>query len=422
MSFRREMLQFLRSRLGADAPPLRLAFWDGESFDFGAAPKVTITLGAPHLLGKLLRGNFNGLAKAYIEGDIIVEGPIDEVTRTGIALAERLEGSPTLRFFSRLAATVRSFRSGEASAIRYHYDASNEFYALWLDERMIYSCAYFRTGTEDIDTAQAQKLEHICRKLLLQPGERLLDVGCGWGGLLHWAAQQHHVSGVGVTLSERQYDYARKRLVDSEIEIRLQNYRDLSNAVFDKVVSVGMYEHVGTRNLPAYFRKMAALLRPGGAFLNQGIVTTDPRGGAKGPAGGGFIDRYVFPGGAVSHLSRLIFEIADAGLEVVDVEDLRPHYYRTLMDWSHRLEARREEAIATAGLERYRIWRVYLAGMAHAFDRGWLSVVQVLAYKPTKPGTAYRPWTREHHYSGDANPPRVGEADCRISLGEASDG
>jgi cyclopropane-fatty-acyl-phospholipid synthase len=406
MLFRRETLHFLRSRLAQDAPPLRLVFWDGESFDFAPTPKITITLGAPRLLGALLWGNFEELARAYIAGDIAVEGPIDEVTRTGIALAERLERSPALRALSRLAAIIRRARSPskEASDIRYHYDASNEFYRLWLDERMIYSCAYFRTGTEDIDTAQAQKLEHICRKLLLRPGERLLDVGCGWGGLLHWAAQQHHVTGVGVTLSERQYDYARERLADSEIEIKLQNYRDLKGAIFDKVVSVGMYEHVGTRNLPAYFGKMAGLLRPGGAFLNQGIVTTDPRGGAKGSAGGGFIDKYVFPGGAASHLSRIIFEIADAGLEVVDVEDLRPHYVCTLMNWSRRLEVHREEAIRAAGLERYRVWRVYLSGMAQAFDRGWLSVVQVLAYKPTERGLAPRPWTREHQYNGDPSP------------------
>ena len=384
MSLRRETLQFLCSRLASDPLSLRIIFWDGDSFDFTPDPKVAITLRSPQLLKALLCGNFDELARAYIGGDIIVDGPIEEVVHTGIALAERLERTPALHYLTRLPAIIRRrrSRSAETSNVRYHYDASNEFYRLWLDKRMIYSCAYFRTGAEDIDTAQAQKLEHICRKLLLKPGERLLDIGCGWGGLLHWAAQQHQVTGLGVTLSERQYDYACKWLADGNIEIRLQDYRDISEVVLDKIVSIGMYEHVGTPKLSGYFQKIASLLRPGGAFLIQGIVT---------PAGGGFIDKYVFPGGAVSHLSRVIFEIAAAGLEVVDVEDLRPHYALTLTHWSRRLEARSEEAIQSAGAERYRIWRVYLAGMAEAFDRGWLSVAQVLAYKPTKDGLACRP-------------------------------
>jgi cyclopropane-fatty-acyl-phospholipid synthase len=401
MSFRRETLRFLCSRLApaAELPPLRLVFWDGESFDVAPQPKVTMTLGSPRLLGALIRGDFNELAKAYLGGDIAVEGPIDEVAQTGIALAERLDRSPTLRGLRRVAAMLRlgRRRPDDDSLTRYRYDASNEFYRLWLDERMIYSCAYFRSGTEDIDTAQAQKLEHICRKLLLQPGERLLDVGCGWGGLLQWAAERRRVSGLGVTLSERQWFYARERLADKRIEIRLQSYRDLREAGFDKVVSVDMYEHVGSRNLPAYFQKMAGLLRPGGAFLNQGIVTVD-LGGAQGAGRRDFLETYLFPGGAVSPLSRVILEIADAGLEVLDVEDLRPHYVRTLASWSERLEAHREEAIRTGGLERYRLWRLYLAGMAQAFERGWLSVVQILAYKPGEKGLAPRPWTRDYQY------------------------
>ena len=275
MFLRRETLQFLSSRFASDPPSLRVTFWDGDSFDFAAEPKVAITLRSPRLLKALLSGDFNELARAYIGGDIVVDGPIEEVVHTGIALAERLERTPALHFSTRLPAIIARLRArrADASNVRYHYDASNEFYQLWLDKRMIYSCAYFRTGAEDIDTAQAQKLDHICRKLLLKPGDRLLDIGCGWGGLLYWAARQHNVIGLGVTLNERQYDYASKRLADSNFEIRLQNYRDVSGAVFDKIVSIGMYEHVGTRNLPAYFQKIASLLRLGGAFLNQGIVS-----------------------------------------------------------------------------------------------------------------------------------------------------
>ena len=202
----------------------------------------------------------------------------------------------------------------------------------------------------------------------------------------------------------------RSGLPTAILKFELQNYRDVSGAVFDKIVSIGMYEHVGTRNLPAYFQKIASLLRPGGAFLNQGIVSTDPRGKSNGPAGGGFIDKYVSQAAPFRICRGSSSKPPPLALEVVDVEDLRPHYARTLTNWSRRLEAHSEEAIQAAGVERYRIWRVYLAGMAEAFDRGWLSVAQVLAYKPMKDGLASRPWTREHQYDGDMNPPFAGSA------------
>lgn len=224
-------------------------------------------------------------------------------------------------------------------------------------------------------------------------------------------------TGLGVTLSERQHSYACEQIaargLAGKVEIRLQDYRDLDgDASFDKIVSVGMYEHVGLRNLPLYFRSISRLLRPGGALLNHGIVSAYPRRGMQQETPfGGFIDRYVFPGGAVAHLSRTIFEIAEAGLELADVEDLRPHYARTLLHWSRRLESRQEEAILAAGAERYRIWRVYLASMAHAFDQGWLSVAQALAYKPTETGPAPRPWTRDYQYVGKIHAPCAGHLD-----------
>jgi cyclopropane-fatty-acyl-phospholipid synthase len=418
MSLRQRALGYLRSRLAGDPLPLRLIFWDGDCFEFGKSPQVTITLGSPDLLKLLLRGDFAALGDAYAEGRLGVEGRAEDVVRTGIALAQRLGKSRLLRPLSKVVSSIpfRHSRRKDAADISYHYDVSNEFYRLWLDERMIYSCAYFRTGEEDIHQAQRQKLEHICRKLMLKPGERLLDIGCGWGGLLHWAAEHHGATGVGITLSERQFTYAREKLaaarLSSKVEIRLADYRDFTEASsFDKIVSVGMYEHVGLRNLPLYFATAARLLRPGGAFLNHGIVATDPHGRARGPAGGEFIDRYVFPGGAVPHLSRCLIELGRAGLELVDAEDLRPHYSHTLLHWARRLEERRQEAIAAAGAPRTRIWLVYLAGMAHAFDRGWLSVAQVLSFKPMRNGVVRRPWTREYQYcAGDsaAAPPLAG--------------
>jgi cyclopropane-fatty-acyl-phospholipid synthase len=408
LSLRRHALAYLRSRLADDPPPLRLIFWDGECFDFAPAHAVTIKLRSPQILKALVRGDFARLGDAYVSGDLAAEGAIEDIVRTGIALAERLGKSPLLGRLYPLSQFLPRGRSRrkEAADISYHYDASNDFYRLWLDENMVYSCAYFRTGWEDIHTAQRQKLDHICRKLLLKPGERLLDVGCGWGGLLHWAARHYGVTGVGITLSERQCAYAREWLaadrLDDKIEIRLQNYRDLAGEEpFDKIVSVGMYEHVGLANLGSYFATVARLLRPGGAFLNQGIVTTDPAGGARGPAGGEFIDRYVFPGGALPNLPRTTLEFARASLELTDVEDLRPHYARTLQAWVRRLEDCRQKAIRAAGAKRYLIWRVYLAGMACAFDRGWLSVAQVLAFKPRDDGVVLRPWTRDYQYGDD---------------------
>jgi cyclopropane-fatty-acyl-phospholipid synthase len=407
MSLRSRVLHHLRSRLADDPLPVRLVFWDGERFDFSAKPRLTITLHSARLLRLLLAGNFAALGEAYVKGEIGVEGAIEDVLDVGIALAERLGKFSTLRRLGQLARAVprRHSRRQDKADIAYHYDVGNDFYRLWLDENMVYSCAYFCDGSEDIDRAQRQKLDHICRKLMLKPGDRLLDIGCGWGGLLYWAAQHYGVSGLGITLSERQCDYARERIAAGQlagkVEIRLADYRDLpGDEQFDKIVSVGMYEHVGLRNLPLYFATVQRLLRPGGAFLNHGIYATDPDGRARGPAGGEFINRYVFPGGAVPHLSRAIREIARAGLEFADAEDLRPHYARTLMHWTKRLEAHSDVAIRAAGERRYRIWRVYLAGMAQAFERGWLSIAQVLAFRPAQSGTAYRPWTRGYQYAG----------------------
>jgi cyclopropane-fatty-acyl-phospholipid synthase len=395
----------MRARFGNEAPPVRLVFPDADAFDFAPDPAVTITFHSAEPLKALLRGDFTRAADAYVAGRISVDGPIEMVLKVGIALAEKLGRSPALHGLARIAALLpaANSKSRDAANISHHYDVGNEFYRLWLDRRMVYSCAYFHSGNEDIHTAQEQKLDHLCRKLLLRPGERLLDIGCGWGGLLQWAARRYGVSGVGVTLSEQQYSSAREAVALSElahlIEIRRQHYLDIGDSEgFDKIVSVGMYEHVGLRNLPSYFQAVAGLLRPGGIFLNHGIVSTDAAGRPRGPPGGGFIDRHVFPGGAVPHLSRVLIELSQAGLEFADAEDLRPHYALTLQHWSRRLEDSRDRAILTAGPEVFRIWRVFLAGMAYAFDHRWLSVAQVLSFKASSNGEVQRPWTREYQY------------------------
>ena len=410
MTLRHRILDTVRGRMKADPPSLRIAFWDGERFDFTPTPAVTITIHTPKVLRRLMVGDMSSLGDAYVVGDLTVEGAVRDVLHVGLRIAEGVGRS---RLVQRLAPIVgripgRHSRRRDAANVSHHYDVSNDFYALWLDKEMIYSCAYFGDGSETIDAAQERKLDHLCRKLRLQPGERLLDIGCGWGGLLRWAAKHHGVSGLGVTLSREQHDYARARIaaegLADRIAVRLLDYRDLADAEgFDKVVSVGMYEHVGIRNLGTYFAGMAKLLKPGGIALNHGITAGDPDGQATGPAGGDFIDRYVFPGGEIPHLSRVVYEVSRAGLEVADIEDLRPHYARTLSRWVDRLEANAEAARAAGGEQRFRIWRMYMAGMGYAFDRGWLRLAQVVAYKPVSDtAMAPRPWTRAALYGGAA--------------------
>ena len=408
MSLRGRVLDHLRRRLGG--LPLRLVFWDGEAFDFAPDPRITLTLHTRRLARLFMTGNMSALGGAYVSGELGVEGRVEDVLMLGIGLAERIGKSPFVRHIAPLFSRRRHSRASDAADVRYHYDVSNDFYRLWLDRHMVYSCAYFRTGAEDLDTAQEQKLDHLCRKLRLEPGERLLDIGCGWGGLVCWAAERYGVGALGVTLSERQAEYAKDRIrargLSARVEIRVQDYRDIpGEAEFDKIVSVGMYEHVGIANLPFYFATIARLLKPGGVALNHGITSGDRDGRAQGPPGGEFIDKYVFPGGELPHLSRVVYETAGAGLEILDIEDLRPHYPPTLLHWVRRLEANREAAIAAAGAERYRVWRLYMPGMAYAFDRGWLSVAQLLAAKPRDGGPAPRPWTRTYQYVPTAGVP-----------------
>ena len=403
MALRERVFRLLQRRL--QGVPLRIVLWDGERFGFSDMPLITVTLHSRRLGRLLLTGNMAGLGAAYVSGELSVEGAVEDILKVGIALAERVGHAPVLRHIAPLIGKLRRHsKKRDAADVRYHYDVSNEFYRLWLDRHMVYSCAYFKTGAEDLDTAQEHKLDHLCRKLRLNPGERLLDIGCGWGGLVCWAAERYGVEAVGITLSELQVEEARRRVAQASltdrVEIRCQDYRDVRDTEgFDKIVSVGMYEHVGIANLPLYFQAIARLLKPGGVALNHGITAGDRDGAAQGPPGGEFIDRFVFPGGALPHLSKVIYEIAGAGLEVTDIEDLRPHYPPTLWHWVRRLEANRDAAIAAAGSERYRIWRLYMPGMAYAFERGFLSVAQVLAAKPLKDGPAPRPWSREYQYA-----------------------
>ncbi|HUQ28320.1 MAG TPA: class I SAM-dependent methyltransferase [Usitatibacter sp.] len=379
--------------------PVRLVLWDGREVSFSDHPRVTVRLRARAALA-LSKPSLLTLAQAYIEGDAELEGDVREAIRSAVEIARAM---PQSLFKSQGPTNARHTRRGDREAIQHHYDVSNDFYRLWLDPGMVYSCAYFKDEDDSLAAAQLQKLDHICTKLMLKPGDRFLDIGCGWGALVIRAAQKYGVDATGITLSENQHRLAQERIREAGLEGRcrvlLQDYRDArGEGVYDKIASVGMFEHVGLRNLPVYFNTVRRLLKEKGLFLNHGITAMDTRNRAVGLGAGEFIGRYVFPHGELPHLHLVVHDMANQHLEVHDVEGLRAHYAKTLGHWSDNYEAKLEEAVEAAGERTARIWRVYLAGCAHAFEQGWISIYQILASKQTKPGRADVPLTREWMY------------------------
>jgi len=293
---------------------------------------------------------------------------------------------------------IRHTRRIDAEAIAYHYDVSNDFYALWLDSQMVYSCAYFRSPDDSLDDAQTQKLDHVLRKLGVRPGDRLLDIGCGWGALIVRAAEKFGAQALGITVSRNQYEYARERIAAAGLadrcEVQLEDYRDAAGK-YERIASVGMFEHVGLQGLRGYFTRINELLADDGTVLNHGITATDPDS-AETPWGGGeFIERYVFPHGELPHISLALKEMCTAGLEPVDVENLRRHYALTLDHWARRFEEAAPRLREIAGEKRYRIWRVFLAGCADGFAQHRMSLYQILAVRA---GAGALPLTRDYMY------------------------
>jgi len=375
---------------------LHIEFWNGHQEVIGDSPSVRVQLTRPEAALRLLHPNLTSLGEAYIKGEIDLHGPASEALQLAVGFA-RGRGAAGRRWSWPVG---RHRRKDDALSIAHHYDISNDFYGLWLDRERVYSCAYFHDGDETLDIAQQKKLDLICRKLQLLPGERLLDIGCGWGALLRWAARHYGVKGVGITLSRQQHDYAQQKIREEgladRIEIRLQDYRDVpQDERFDKIASVGMFEHVGVRNLSTYFSAISKMLRPGGLVLNHGITSRSTDDDEVRAGGGDFIDRYVFPNGELPSLAQAVGEMEAQGLEVFDVEGLRPHYAKTLQHWVTRLEQRRDEAVALVGEERYRTWRIYMAGSAHAFQQAWISVHQLLATYPGPGGVSPQRWNRK---------------------------
>ncbi|TXH60491.1 MAG: class I SAM-dependent methyltransferase [Burkholderiaceae bacterium] len=402
----RQVLKHLEALRGRMTLPLRIRLWNGHEVDLGPDPDVTLILKDPVAARHLARPSMAALGAGYVEGHLDVDGPIRSVVRVAESLARDQDRQGGLGALPNWL--TRHTRGSDRQAIEYHYDVSNAFYGAWLDPNMVYSCAYYENGDEDLATAQIAKIDHICRKLRLEPGQRLLDIGCGWGALVIHAARHYGVQATGITLSTNQHALATERVaaagLQDRVEIRLQDYRDVPEAEgFDRISSVGMFEHVGLKNLPAYFKQVARLLKPGGVALNHGITSTDHDSRSVGLGAGEFIDRYVFPDGELPHVSLAIRELSAAGLELTDAESLRRHYEKTLWAWSDAFEQRLAQMEALAGTRRARIWRVYLAGCAHAFAHGWINLYQLLAVKPVAASTGALsplPLSRRYMYEG----------------------
>ena len=395
------LAKIIETRYGGLGVPIEVELPNGANVRLADRPEVRVIVRSLQGLRALARPAMGRLATAYVRGDLDFSGS----ARRMLAIAERMVGE--FRHGSDpVAARVRAWlhqRRENQDNIAHHYDVSDAFYRLWLDQRMVYSCAYFRREDDTLEAAQLAKLDHICRKLRLEPGERFLDIGCGWGALVLHAAEAYGVQAKGITLSRNQYEHVKREIarrgLAGRVDVELVDYGRLDDPPYDKIASVGMFEHVGVTRLPEYFAKIRQLLKPGGFVLNHGITHNPLHARALGSGIGDFVERYVFPGGELTHVSRVIATMADAGLETVDAEALREHYAKTLWHWTDRLEANGDAARGEAGEERYRIWHIYMAGSAHAFERGWLSLWQLLAGRPHPDGRLPHPLTRDYMYA-----------------------
>ncbi|MCW9023106.1 MAG: class I SAM-dependent methyltransferase [Gammaproteobacteria bacterium] len=373
-----------------------IGLWDDSVFNYGSHTKCTLLFRQPGALRELLiQRDIKKLGEAYLCGGIDIEGEIETLFNlAGWLQSLQLSTHKKLKLLVRAMCLPFGIERNDANQKRYrhflrhnnqasishHYDISNDFYKIWLDPKMIYSCAYFRDAQQSLAEAQNDKLDHICRKLRLQPGQQLLDIGCGWGALVCWATKHYGVYSHGITLSQQQYQYTQQYICEQglqhQVTVELQDYRDMmADIQYDRIVSVGMFEHVGIENFPRYFGTVKSLLKPGGLFLNHGI--TNDTGWQKTDLTR-FINHYVFPDGELARISDVSQAMEQAGFELLDVESLRRHYAMTLRHWIKAMEHHQEEVIRASSEATYRLWRLYMAGSAYYFDEGSLNVYQLL--------------------------------------------
>jgi cyclopropane-fatty-acyl-phospholipid synthase len=395
----------LRSAIAEALPerPFAIEFWDGSRLD-GTSDGPVFKITTPQAFGHILRAPSQlGVGRAYVSGGIEVDDldaaldlirrwsppPLEPRAKAKIALgaikAGALRRIPPVPQMELRPKGRRHSIMRDKRAVTHHYNLSNEYFSLFLDESMTYSCGIFSRGAKTLEEAQRTKLDLVCTKLGLQEGQRVLDVGCGWGSFALHAAREYGVHVTGITLSEPQAELARQRARDAgladKIDIRVMDYREIAGETFDAIASIGMVEHVGSVNIDAYAAKLASLLKPGGKLLNHGIA----RLRVGDPEAGPFSERYVFPDAAPLHLSRVQLALERAGLHTRHVEDFPDDYARTLLEWQKRFEANIDRAREIAGNERVRVWRIYLRVSRQGFETGFISVYQVRAEKPLLP-------------------------------------
>lgn len=399
---------------------IQVRLWDGSVWPGDGHADATLVLNHPGALrSAMLSGTELGISEAYLYNDLDIEGNLealfehaDRLTQTTgslrtkmklFGMLEQLPGAPSRPVIQRGPARLEGKRHSierDRQAVTYHYDVSNEFYALWLDPNMVYSCGYFSSPEDGIEKAQLDKLNYICRKLRLQPGGRLLDIGCGWGGLVIFAAQNHGTDATGITLSQPQADYANRRIAELGLSDRcrvlVQDYRQVPESEpYDWLVSVGMFEHVGEALLKQYFGKAYRLLNPYGVFLNHGISATQE---SNQSSEGTFADRYVFPDGELVPIHKTLATAEQIGFETRDVESLREHYILTLRRWVEGLERNHSRALHFVDEPTYRVWRLYMSGSIHGFTTRRINVYQSLFVKPGDRGDTLLPLTRVDWY------------------------
>ena len=386
----------LERKLDGLTLPLAVILPDGHRIGVRDAA-ITIYLKLMSSLAHIASGDVGKVAQDYVDDKLDFDGSVRDLMVIASQMittdpTQDTSGSATLNWWRDIRLNARSRARhqvhADAQQIQFHYDVSDRFYELWLDPMRLYSCAYFAEPDMTLAQAQSAKLDHICRKLMLRPGERFLDIGAGWGGLLMWAAEHYGVRGHGITLSKNQHAHVNQRIeargLAGRVTMELLDYRDLpEHEPYDKIASIGMFEHVGRALMPAYFAKIERLLRPGGLLMNHGITAGGTRNHQLGAGMGDFIERYIFPGGELLHVSKVVEVMSEAQLEPLDLENLRPHYARTLWAWSDALEAQLAKARSLTRESVVRAYRVYLAGSAMGFEQGWMALFQMLASKPS---------------------------------------